>query len=104
MEVFCLKLPKNMQNTKGHITDGVCAVQRIKTNEEMTMSKKSGKEQYLDAKHVVENPNKFDHRDVARAREFCNGYEAGQHETIVNCGCKYQKYLEAQDSDGTKAV
>ena len=49
----------------------------------MTMSKKSGKEQYLDAKHVVENPNKFDHRDVARAREFCNGYEAGQHETIV---------------------
>ena len=30
--------------------------------------------------------------------------EAGQHETIVNCGCKYQKYLEAQDSDGTKAV
>ena len=50
----------------------------------MTMSKKSGKDQYLDAKYVVENPNKFDHRDVARAREFCNGYEAGQHETIVN--------------------
>ena len=47
------------------------------------MSKKSGKEQYMDAKYVVENPNKFDHRDVARAREFCNGYEAGQHETIV---------------------
>ena len=47
------------------------------------MSKKSGKEQYLDAKYVIENPNKFDHRDVARAKEFCNGYEAGQHETIV---------------------
>ena len=47
------------------------------------MSKKSGKEQYLDAKYVVENPSKFDHRDVARAREFCNGYEAGQVETIV---------------------
>lgn len=47
------------------------------------MSKKSGKEQYLDAKYVIENPNKFDYRDVARAKEFCNGYEAGQHETIV---------------------
>ena len=47
------------------------------------MSKKSGKEQYLDAKYVVENPNKFDYRDVARAREFCDGYEAGQHETVV---------------------
>ena len=30
--------------------------------------------------------------------------KAGQHETVVNCGCKYQKYLEAQDTDGTKAV
>ena len=45
------------------------------------MSKKSGKEQYLDAKHVTDNPNKFDYRDVARAKEFCEGYEAGQVET-----------------------
>jgi len=42
------------------------------------MIKKSSKEQYLDAKYVIDNPNKFDHGDVARAKEFCDGYEAGQ--------------------------
>ena len=42
--------------------------------------------------------------DCVKLMEKYAEAKAGQHETIVNCGCKYQKYLEAQDSDGTKAV
>ena len=38
--------------------------------------KKPPKEQYLDAKWVCDNADKFDYRDVALAREFVDGFES----------------------------
>ena len=38
--------------------------------------KKTPKEQYLDAKWVCDNADKFYYRDVALAREFVDGFEA----------------------------
>jgi|GEM_PF-5727026 len=57
-------------------------------------------EEYLQAKYVVENPTKYDPRDVSRAQIYCEAYLDGFKQGLMKTEAIFMKPLH--DTDETK--
>lgn len=58
-------------------------------------------EKYLEAKWVIENPDGYDKRDVARANSYCEAYLEGYNQILHLSIVNYQlpHYFNAPDED-----